>query len=257
MVINRITLKTRESVSYISVALTESLYLLFGLSVGKLMELISRAMLCCRINAFLKTFCHRKQFLTSVGIHRNDIQILMAQCYLPLLLHALITIAKVTVYSTVCQFFTTHLRLRSHLAPSISIHYSINIQLAASVSVVCKLFFINSRPSDCFFLVSVLFFNFFFFCSFTFLWFIVVFVFFRLAVDALSHCRLFLLLTADTWCVTLSLSAVDCDAFLTLASCCASLRFNQSINQSIYFVTHKHYSQNNVIKQNIHIMCDG
>jgi len=46
MVINRITLKTRESVSYISVALTESLYLLFGLSVGKLMELISRAMLC-------------------------------------------------------------------------------------------------------------------------------------------------------------------------------------------------------------------
>jgi len=154
----------------------------------------------------------------------------MAQCYLPLLLHALITIAKVTVYSTVCQFFTTHLRLRSHLAPSISIHYSINIQLAASVSVVCKLFFINSRPSDCFFLVSVLFFNFFFFCSFTFLWFIVVFVFFRLAVDALSHCRLFLLLTADTWCVTLSLSAVDCDAFLTLASCCASLRFNQSIN---------------------------
>jgi len=32
---------------------------------------------------------------------------------------------------------------------------------------------------------------------------------------------------------------------------------NQSINQSIYFVTHKHYSQNNVIKQNIHIMCDG
>ena len=31
----------------------------------------------------------------------------------------------------------------------------------------------------------------------------------------------------------------------------------ESINQSIYFVTHKHYSQNNVIKQNIHIMCDG
>ena len=28
-------------------------------------------------------------------------------------------------------------------------------------------------------------------------------------------------------------------------------------NQSIYFVTDRHYSQNNVIKQNIHIMCDG